>query len=298
MTKRRKTQKSLPLNVRMGNPIRPSVALRSVYEKELGKLLQPMLRSLRELVENLQSLEESVPLESGQHLATDAAKKKKPKWGSWREYIASGVWMDEEKYKKQFDEKSMKTATWFAKRTAKNVDKQWDDNAETLGFPEFRAKYSTAVWNVMQGTIEENVDLIKSIPEKHFALVRTAVETNLRKGGNLQSLTKRLRNIQSITERRAALIARDQLNKATQSIVREREQEHGITEGIWVHSLVRKHPRKSHLEAGRKGIRFDLNKGAWLKDDNTGEYRYQLPGQEINCGCTHRAVIVIGGEEF
>lgn len=237
---------------------------------------------------------------SGQHLTTSdaATKKKKPKWGSWREYIASGSWMDEEKYQALFDSKSMNYATWLAKRVQKNVDKQWEGSMEAMGFPKFRVKFSNGVWNVMEGVVEENVDLIKSIPQKHFAMIRTAVTNAMRQGSDLQTLTKRLEAIKGITARRAQFIARDQLNKATQSIIREREKENGITKGRWVHSLARSHPRKSHLIAGRKGLLFDLNKGAYIKDDSTGQYRYQFPGQEPNCGCTHRAVIVIGGEEF
>lgn len=206
--------------------------------------------------------------------------------------------MDEEKYQALFDTKAMGTATWLARRVQKNVDGQWNDSVESMGFPEFKAKFTNGVWNVMEGVIAENVDLIRSIPQQHFGMIRTAVTNSLRSGSDLEALTKRLERIKGITARRAQFIARDQLNKATQSIIREREKENGITKGRWVHSLARAHPRKSHLAAGRKGLLFDLNKGAYIKDDSTGKYRYQFPGQEPNCGCTHRAVIVIGGEEF
>lgn len=197
-----------------------------------------------------------------------------------------------------FDSKAMSAATWLAKRVSKNVDKQWNDSMEAMGFPEFKAKFSNGVWNVMEGVVEDNVNLIKSIPQKHFNMIRTAVTNSLRSGGDLEALTKRLEKIKGITTRRAAFIARDQLNKATQDIIDQRELENGITKGRWVHSLARLHPRKSHLAAGRKGLIFDLQKGAWLKDDNTGKYEWVKPGRKPNCGCTHRAVIIIGGEEF
>lgn len=167
-----------------------------------------------------------------------------------------------------------------------------------MGFPEFRAVFSNGVWRVLEGVTEENVNLIRSIPRKHFGMIRTAVMNSVREGQDLPTLIKRLEKIEGITKRRAILIARDQVNKATQELIDQRELENGITKGRWVHSLSRKHPRKSHLEAGRKGLIFDLRKGAWLKDDNTGKYRYQKPGREINCGCTHRAVIMIGKEIF
>ena len=206
--------------------------------------------------------------------------------------------MDEEKYQALFDSKSMGTATWLAQRVQKNVDGQWNDSVRAMGFPKFKAKFSNGVWNIMEGVVEENVDLIRTIPQKHFAMIRTAVTNSLRSGSDLEALTKRLVKIKGITARRAQFIARDQLNKATQSIVREREQENGITKGKWVHSLARSHPRKSHLAAGKKGLIFELKRGAYIRDDNTGQYRYQFPGQEPNCGCTHRAVIMLGDEEY
>ncbi|ELV4297825.1 phage head morphogenesis protein, partial [Salmonella enterica] len=86
-----------------------------------------------------------------------------------------------------------------------------------------------------------------------------------------------------ITRRRAALIARDQNNKATSVMQSARQRSVGITEGIWRHSRAGKTWRPSHVKAN--GKRFDLRKGMFL------DGKWVLPGEEINCKCGWEAVI-------
>lgn len=87
----------------------------------------------------------------------------------------------------------------------------------------------------LQMAIAENVDLIKSISQQHFAEVGQAVLDNYR-GVPLPgdvSLTQRLQKIGGISKNRAKFIARDQTGKLTADLNQMRQADNGIEEYIW-----------------------------------------------------------------
>ena len=137
--------------------------------------------------------------------------------------------------------------------------------------------------NALQAVIAENVNLIKSIPEQYLTQVETLVMQSAGRGRDLGYLADELQKRYGITKRRAALIARDQNNKATSVMQVARQTSLGITEGIWHHSHAGKVPRPSHVKAN--GTKFDLSKGLLLDGE------WLLPGEAINCRCTWSAVI-------
>lgn len=117
----------------------------------------------------------------------------------------------------------------------------------------------------------------------NLAQIETLVTQSVQTGRDLATLTDELKTRFNITDRRAKLIARDQNNKATQLITRQRQQDLGITQAVWKHSHAGKVPRASHVKAD--GQVYDLNKGLFL--DNKWTY----PSVEINCRCFSRPVI-------
>jgi len=104
-------------------------------------------------------------------------------------------------------------------------------------------------------------------------------------GGDLHQLVGDLQREYGVTRRRAELIARDQNNKASAVMTRIRQQEVGIDEAIWVHAGAAKHPRPSHVKAGKDRLRYKISEGALID----GEYIW--PGEKINCGCIGRPVV-------
>ena len=85
----------------------------------------------------------------------------------------------------------------------------------------------------------------------------------------------------------AALIARDQNNKATATITRARQEDLGITHAYWIHSNGGKKPRPSHVKAGQEKTVYEVSKG-WF-DPDEGEYIW--PGMLINCRCVCKAIL-------
>lgn len=144
-------------------------------------------------------------------------------------------------------------------------------------------KMTPTVRDAFQASLAENVGLIKSIPEQYLTQVEGAVMRSYGAGRDLEAMVKDLRELYPKAAHRAELIARDQSNKANATINRARQMELGITEAIWMHSHAGKTPRPDHVAAN--GKRYKIAEGCLI----SGEYI--LPGQEVNCRCTSRAVL-------
>jgi SPP1 gp7 family putative phage head morphogenesis protein len=142
-----------------------------------------------------------------------------------------------------------------------------------------------AMRDIIQATVHENVSLIKSIPRQYLTQVEGLTMRSVQSGRDLGFLAKGLQKQFGVTKKRAALIARDQNNKATTMLNRARQTELGITEAIWVHSSAGKKPRPTHVKMN--GKRYDVSEGMY----DSHEGRYVLPGELINCRCTSRSVI-------
>lgn len=186
------------------------------------------------------------------------------------------------RWTKSFDDIAKKLASRFAGDAMNNSDVSLRNALDTAGFTvEF--KMTAPMNNALQATITENVGLIRSIPEKYFTEVEGMVMRSVARGRDLGTLTDDLQKRYGITRRRAALIARDQNNKATSVMQAARQKSLGITQGIWRHSHAGKEPRPSHVKAD--GKMFDIDKGMYL------DGKLVMPGEEINCRCTWSPVI-------
>lgn len=170
----------------------------------------------------------------------------------------------------------------FAERVKSNADAALTGNLKERGLS-VKFTMTDEMRNAYQAVIGEQVGLIKSIASEHLTDVEGLVMRSVARGRDLGELSKALQHRYGVTKRRAALIARDQNNKATSALQSARQQHLGITEGIWKHSHAGKHPRPSHLKAD--GEKFDLAKGMYL------DGKWVMPGEEINCRCTWSAVI-------
>ncbi len=186
------------------------------------------------------------------------------------------------RWTKRFDEMADKLATKFADAALVNSDVSLSTAFKDIGVI-VQFKMTEPMNNALQAVIAENVNLIKSIPEQYLTQVETLVMQSAGRGRDLGYLADELQKRYGITKRRAALIARDQNNKATSVMQVARQTSLGITEGIWHHSHAGKVPRPSHVRAN--GTKFDLSKGLLLDGE------WLLPGEAINCRCTWSALI-------
>lgn len=186
------------------------------------------------------------------------------------------------RWTKRFDDMADKLAAKFGDAALVNADVSLSTAFKDIGVT-VQFKMTEPMNNALQAVIAENVNLIKSIPEQYLTQVEALVMQSAGRGRDLGYLADELQKRYGITKRRAALIARDQNNKATSVMQAARQTSLGITEGIWHHSHAGKVPRPSHVRAN--GTKFDLSKGLLLDGE------WLLPGEAINCRCTWSAVI-------
>ena len=183
----------------------------------------------------------------------------------------------------EFNKNAEELAEWFVKRADSNTKIRLGKNIASVTGSTVKFKTTPEIELTLDSLLAENTSLIKSIPSQYINDVTVLVSQSVRAGRSLGDLTKELQERYDITKNRARTIARDQNNKATESINRERNKSLGITEGEWMHRSGSKQPRSSHQKA--HGKRFKLDKGLLID----GEYIF--PGQKINCNCSFRPVI-------
>lgn len=190
---------------------------------------------------------------------------------------------------KRFDDGAKRLGEYFATSVQKRSDAALKKILKDSGFA-VKFKMTRTMNDVMQATIGAQVGLIKSIASEHLTEVQGLVMRSVQEGRALGDLAKQLKARYGITQRRAALIARDQNNKATAALTRVRYQELGITKAVWMHSGGGHEPRPTHVafSAGRiGGPIFDIKEG-WL-DPAVNERIW--PGTLINCRCVSRPVV-------
>lgn len=183
------------------------------------------------------------------------------------------------RWQKQFDKAAPKLADYFAtavsERSATALKTILREGGWTVKFT-----MTPAMADVFEATVAQNVQLIKSIPQQYLLDVQGAVMRSVQAGRDLGSLAKHLEAAYGVSKRRAALIARDQNNKATSALTAARQISVGISKGVWRHSAAGKEPRPKHVKAD--GTVFDLRKGLPI-GDKPGSW--VMPGEEINCRC-------------
>jgi len=182
-------------------------------------------------------------------------------------------------------------AGWLAKsaigKAKSTTDFSLKNAFKAAGFTvKFQA--SRELNTVSRALIAENVNLIKKIPQQYLSDVEGIVLRGVSMGRNLKYIREELDKRYDITTKRANLIARDQLDKATQAIQRTRDKEIGITEGIWVHMPGQKTSRKTHIAMNGKQFK--------LEGDDKGLYdtdvkRNVIPSELPACRCCYRAVL-------
>jgi SPP1 gp7 family putative phage head morphogenesis protein len=250
-------------------PVHPNAGIEVKYRRRLRSLIDAMQNSFAYWIkaayranEPLMAQDDSLPATNLVHAVRELAKR----------------------WQANFDEAAPRLAAYFAKSALLRSDAALKKILRDGGFS-VKWKMTREMRDVMEATIAEQVGLIKSIPQHYLTQVEGLVMRSVQTGRDLGQLAKDLAKQYGVTKKRAALIARDQNNKATAAMSRARQDALGIVEGDWVHSGAGRHPRPTHV--AMNGKRFNLRQGMW----DSAENRYILPGELINCRCIWRPVI-------
>ena len=179
-----------------------------------------------------------------------------------------------------------KTATRMARTWIKENTIAWEAKLKRKGFA-IKLQLTERQQTFFKVKVQENVALIKSIQKQYHTDVEGIVSRGFLAGRDLATVSEALTKRYGISTRRAALIARDQANKATAQLNATRQDELGLHRATWIHSHAGVTPRPDHERAGREGWEYDTRVGIDFGDG----FGFVQPGEAIGCRCTGRSII-------
>jgi uncharacterized protein with gpF-like domain len=251
-------------------PVRPNEGLAAAYRKKLEALVEAMHRSIMRWV-----------IAAYRARAPELAQDESPAANMQR--VMQKL---KSRWQSRFDQAAPELAKYFAQKQKDRSDSQLKQILKDGGFAvEF--KMTRAMQDVMTATIGQQVGLIRNLSQQHLNEIEGLVMRSVQVGRDLGTLSKQLEHRYGMTKRRAALIARDQSNKASATMNRARQIDLGIKEAIWQHSHAGKEPRKEHMTWSRERKRYNIAQGMW--SDVDGEYVW--PGTAINCRCIGLSIV-------
>lgn len=127
----------------------------------------------------------------------------------------------------------------------------------------------------------KNTALIKTMAEDKVSRVRRVLR-EAGAGTRVEDVAERLRAETGITERHAALVARDQVLKLNGQVTEQRHREAGITHAVWRTS---KDERVRSAHRAMEGVRFAYASPPMIGGHPT------LPGGGVQCRCVAEPVI-------
>jgi len=140
--------------------------------------------------------------------------------------------------------------------------------------------------------IEQNTRLIKSIPANVLVKIQNAVYDAVTHGESMPSLAKQITQIFTITDKRATIIARDQMSKLKSNLNKHNDLAHGLTMYEWS-SCQDGAVRKSHEVLHGKicswndpSIYKNKLSDKWKKRASINAIQKHV-GEDILCRCTN-----------
>lgn len=174
----------------------------------------------------------------------------------------------------------------MSKLTRKLSIREWKRAVKaTLGIDLMDDYYTGELFReLMEKWVNDNVDLVKTIPQESLSKMRNIVMDGYRNGETTTSIVKKLQRAYSIERRHAQLLARDQIAKLNSNIAQQQQRDAGVEEYIWSDSDDAR-VRPGHHRLNGKRFRWD---DPPIVDDRTG--RRCHPGEDYECRCVALAV--------
>ncbi len=163
----------------------------------------------------------------------------------------------------------------------------------TLSNPELNKPVRSA----LAQSISENVNLIKTIPQEHFDRLSERITKAVTEGNGQEYILKAVKEVGSITDRKAKNIAADQTRKAYNAMNKERLSNLGVKKFEWLHTGGSREPREYHMNlypAGLNGGIFSFDDPPVI-DEKIGQKG--LPGDAYNCRCRILPVVEFNNDE-
>lgn len=269
--------------IQQNKPVYAPYAMQLQYRKELYALIEGMDKDFRTILKIYRNKQNQIAMdETG--LSTDIQDKINKLGKRWQSKFNS--------YAEQMARKRVEKSLKQADSQIKFVLAAY---FTAQGIVDMLKVIPKSLAQILKVNTEENVRLIKSIPEQYITRVQTMVTNAMNSAGGWVDLRGQIIKSKDITMRRAKLIARDQTNKVFNAITLRRFEQLGITKVKWKHSHADKEPRHYHIRQwdGQSGLDdqhpngldnfvFSIDNPPVI-DEKTGQRGY--PGDLINCSC-------------
>ena len=136
--------------------------------------------------------------------------------------------------------------------------------------------------------VAENVSLVRSVAESSLSDLEKTIFSMVRGGESIADIRQQIEERYAVSENRARLIARDQVNKFNGQLTEERQTRLGVEQYIWrtsedqrVRGVFNSNTNgPNHVRLN--GVVFDWSK-APITNRNKGERNH--PGGDIQCRC-------------
>lgn len=255
--RKRRKRKTLPRQL-------PPRGIERDYAAALVRLIMPAIRAaFAPLIAELPGMIDSVKVERGDAVRHDAGEGKRI-----RERVAAAA---EEMRRAISPERLEELATSYAVRTAGYQRKQLERQTRAaLGADVFMG--DRALKSLVDGFAAENVALIRGVTEDIAARIEHRSIAAVQGGKRHEDLARELQKEFGYPEKRAKLIARDQVGKLYGQINASRQKELGADRFIW-RTVQDERVREEH--EARNGQIYSY------ADPPDGE----LPGEPILCRC-------------
>ena len=135
---------------------------------------------------------------------------------------------------------------------------------------------SKAMSKRLDQSIQDNVALIKTIPEAYFDRIQDRVREAFEDGELARDIVPDIDEIGAVSERHARFIARDQMAKVTSAANQDRLETLGVEKYVWSTSQDER-VRATHAELDGEVFSFDD------PPDTSGEGDHNNPGFDFQC---------------
>lgn len=272
-----------------GQQLIPNAGLRDWYEQSIKSLLSKFVIDVRRSVSSAGG---SQPV--AVFFAADASAA--------RSFIGSFA-KARKALEAKFNKEAERLASLFITKTDKTSQAAIQRTVEAMGIGRVPEAF---IPDFLGAQIAENARLITNLSGDVLDKVESAINLSLQspKAGEqgMAGIFATLSEVEGMTKKRAALIARDQTHKAYTSLNTERMKSAGIQKFKWVHSSAGKTPRPCHvardgqiylLDGGPDELFHedgsDANSDPGCRESDKGK-----PGYAINCRCRQVAVLDLG----
>ena len=258
--------------------VKPNVAINAEYQKALLKLVRQMrdsisyycLAAYKPIIEEIKEARDNATQDAKPTPSATMAKMRK---------VINAI---RKRYQKKFNILARKLPQIIVEKINKEVSRRIKNML--IDEMEVNFKWTPQMKLFLKAATQENVALIKSIPQEYMKRVEFDIYESISNGRNMPELVEKLdKKAYGISRRRAITIAYDQVNKITEEVNRQRKMELGLNYAIWRHSHIPQVPRQSHLKAD--GKEYDVRKGCYIDGE------YIQPAQKINCNCFSQTIL-------